>query len=312
MSLLNKLKSLFPRVARIGQGYSDFHSLVLLWVAPFSFTEQALQAAAEEAIGRPLGKESREFVTVQSKSGGPQIGFVHMEKMVILVNNVRKSYFASEDIPRFLEQTKEMRIQKVIKQTAAWSSFDLMSPKPANRAEIVAFYGRACRMAAELLTGDCLGVLISELGAIRPNDDTLKDCLRSREPLKALRDWDPVPIVDETKNQELQAAVATARSRWGEFEEAFRNRSSGQAFLIKVLFSDDDPSNGEWMWVHVASLSEGIAEGTLTNDPVSVRSVKKGDLVRVPTAEVGDWVYNKGSRVHGGFADSLLREGPSK
>lgn len=303
MSILARVKTFFG--LRKTSDQSDLFSIVLLLRQPLPLSEQDLERAAIKAWGRELQSDPPEYVTLQSNRPGTQVGFIRFENLIILVNNISNFYVSPHDLPEVLKEFPEMRTQRALREHTAWLSFDLMLPKPPRRKDKNHFYRRACALAAEFVDDNCLGLSVSETHELRPYDNHLKAALHAENPVSALREWDRVPLVDDEAPQ-MQEAVNEAQRRWPEFEKAFRIRRAGQHFLVKTPFSERDEGKGEWMWIEMLSFSEGVVEGKLLNRPVHVRSVREGETVRIPTSAIGDWIYNEGGKVHGGFTDKVL------
>lgn len=303
MPILKKLKKLFGGKS---EEVSRFISVVLLWSQSPQLSQKDLEHAVSSALGRPLDPNSNDLAMLLPNPGTSTIGFIRIDRAVINVISSDKSYFEAERIPDLLKRTKEKRIQKVIQDTCAWISFDLLTqnPSPTN---IAGFYRHACRVAAALLNDHFLGVLITDKNKIFPYEEGLATKLVSDDPVTALEHWNPVPLVDDS-DEEVNAAMATARAKWPEFEQAFHARKFDQQFMVKALFRDASSIDGEWMWVEVDSVTPAAAQGVLVNEPVNVHNVKTGDSVTVPIAEVGDWAFNKGNQMFGGFVDAVLRK----
>ena len=107
---MGKLKKIKSRVARRSSSRreADLFSVVLLWDRPTSLWGESHGLIAAKAIRRSLREECNEYAVVQSNRG-VQIEFIKIEQMIVRVNNLDKSYFAAQDLPRFIKQAKEMR-----------------------------------------------------------------------------------------------------------------------------------------------------------------------------------------------------------
>ena len=103
-------------------------------------------------------------------------------------------------------------------------------------------------------------MFLPETGELRPYDDQLQEALLSEDPLKALREWERVPLVEED-DAAMTEAMSEAKRRWPEFASAFESRGPEQRFLVKAAFRDSDATEGEWMWVLMSSLSDDMIEG---------------------------------------------------
>lgn len=102
----------------------------------------------------------------------------------------------------------------------------------------------------------------------------------------------------------MKAAEKEAMSRWPEFVAAFNRRQPNEVLAAKGKFTD---SNGtEWIWIDVSSISPDAVTGKIDNDPVTVHSVKCGDVVTVNLPNIDDWMYQDNSGMHGGFTSRVL------
>lgn len=136
---------------------------------------------------------------------------------------------------------------------------------------------------------------------MRPYDVDVISALRSEQPLDEIQEWGEPPVVlIEDDDPRLKAAVADARRRWPEFVKAFEQRQPSQTFAVKALFRDGE--QGEWMWVDVWRIKDEMIEGKLGNKPASVHNVRESDQVTVKASEIGDWLYQDGERLVGGFS----------
>ena len=97
----------------------------------------------------------------------------------------------------------------------------------------------------------------------------------------------------------LVAAVAQANQRFGEFLEALADRKPDETFAVKAPFRDD--FGKEYMWLTVSRVDDDTIYGQLGNDPSCVKSVKRGQPVKVPRKTLNDWLYTRGDQMHGGF-----------
>lgn len=113
-------------------------------------------------------------------------------------------------------------------------------------------------------------------------------------PLAGLPDDDP----------QLKAAVAEATERFDEFLTALSDRAPADMFAVKAPFTDD--FGREYMWVAVSAVDESHIYGRLDNDPATVRTVRRGQPVRVPRGLLNDWLFVRGGQRVGGFTVRLI------
>jgi uncharacterized protein YegJ (DUF2314 family) len=292
LTLLSKFRSLlgFPPAER------PLISVVLHFREPMPLTEGVLHAAVTRAWGRDVRKDRKEYI-----SSLPPICFVKFDGMMLLLTNTKKPYCPAEHLEQALSEFSELRQKKIVTEHKAFLSIDLQDPKDLRKSVKDDCYRRMCRLAAEFLNDNCMGVYLPETGHLRPYDGEVKHALRSDRPLKEITKWGEAPvIVIEDDDPRLQAAVAEARRRWPDFLQALNGRSPNQDFGVKAFFTDGE--HGEWMWVAVSSIDGEAIQGKLGNAPVEVRDVHEGDTVTVQTSAIGDWIYSSGEQLVGGFS----------
>jgi uncharacterized protein YegJ (DUF2314 family) len=271
-------------------------SVVLHFQRAFPLAEDTLRTAIVRAWGRDVNKGLNESVALLGS-----ICFVNFDGMSLHLTNAPRPYCPAEYLEQALKEFPEMRQQKVVRKHKAFLAIDLLKPKNPDRKSKEACYRRIARLAAEFVDGSCLGVYLPETGHLRPYDSDLIKALQSEQPWREIEHWGTAPVMPiEDDDPRLQAAVAEARRRWPEFVEAFERRAPEQVFSVKAPFTEGDHT--EWMWVVVSSVDDEKIEGTLGNDPVNVRDLHENDRVSVHVTEVGDWVYQRGEDLVGGFS----------
>lgn len=259
-------------------------------------SDEALHAAVTRAWGRDVREDLNERIVNRHP-----ICFVKFDGMMLALANARKPYCPAEYLEQALSEFPEMRQKRVVKEHRAFLAIDLQSPKAPRKSAKDDCYRRMCRFAAEFVDENCMGVYLPETGHMRPYDGEVVKALRSEQPLRELENWGTPPVMPiEDDDPRLLAAVAEARRRWPEFLQAFQRREPDQTFSVKAPFTDGEKT--EWMWVMVSSLAEEVLEGNLGNAPVEVRNVREGDRVTVRVSEIGDWVYQDGMNLIGGFS----------
>lgn len=113
---------------------------------------------------------------------------------------------------------------------------------------------------------------------------------------------DAVGLADD--DPRLKAAVAEANSRFSEFLTALADRAPADTFAVKAPFTDD--FGREYMWVTVSNVDGSHIYGRLENDPATVRTVRRGQPVRVSRSLLNDWLIVRGGERVGGFTVPLL------
>lgn len=131
-------------------------------------------------------------------------------------------------------------------------------------------------------------------GAAMPDKQPVPDTRPARLPAVAV----PTSPANEDDPQ-LVAAVAQANQRFGEFLEALADRKPDETFAVKVPFRDD--FGKEYMWLTVSRVDDDTIYGQLGNEPSCVKSVKRGQPVKVPRKSLNDWLYTRGDEMHGAF-----------
>jgi uncharacterized protein YegJ (DUF2314 family) len=99
---------------------------------------------------------------------------------------------------------------------------------------------------------------------------------------------------------EMEAAIATARSKLPDFWKVFDQPAPGDSdFALKVQITD--PNGTEHFWVNELERTDGTIHGTINNDPGIVQSVKFGQRIEVPEADISDWTYMRGGKMFGNY-----------
>ncbi|GAB7530337.1 DUF2314 domain-containing protein [Pseudomonas sp. 3A(2025)] len=125
-------------------------------------------------------------------------------------------------------------------------------------------------------------------------------------------------IYTQPESADFAAAVASAQATfkflWREISWERRRIVPGlDMAAVKVSFAVDinDPSTPsvENMWVTDIDFDGQNLHGVLMNEPQWVGSLRAGDPVTVPVADLNDWIYVTCGRVYGGFTIDALRAG---
>ena len=97
---------------------------------------------------------------------------------------------------------------------------------------------------------------------------------------------------------EMLAAIAKARGTLPDFWKVFDKPEHGESgFSLKVKITDKRGT--EHFWVEDLQKHDGKIMGTIDNDPEIVASVKLGDRIEVPEADVSDWLYMRDDKMVG-------------
>jgi uncharacterized protein YegJ (DUF2314 family) len=171
------------------------------------------------------------------------------------------------------------------------------------------------RFAAQLVAAEATGVYLPDAGLTLPASPTLADHLRNFTSLDRLREsffgpfWsarqevaaEPAPDGGQFFSERFVQANALAH--WTEFLEAFSDPRDGDVFLVKALLREGELC--EYVWLEVQSILGDTITGELDSRPVHLVSTREGDRVQVQAASVGDWMYLRHGRLHGGFSIQL-------
>lgn len=97
---------------------------------------------------------------------------------------------------------------------------------------------------------------------------------------------------------EMVAAMAKARGSLPQFWKVFEKRERGEAkFGLKVKITDKKGT--EFFWASDIKRQDGKVMGTIDNDPNIVTTVKLGDRIEIPEADISDWLYMREGKMVG-------------
>ena len=97
----------------------------------------------------------------------------------------------------------------------------------------------------------------------------------------------------------MNAAIAHARETLPGFWKEFQNPKPSDHFNLKVKITD---SNGtEYFWAGSLQRRGSAITGVIDNDPNIVRSVKLGQRINIPDADIADWLYMRDGKMHGNY-----------
>ncbi|MBN9120936.1 MAG: DUF2314 domain-containing protein [Planctomycetes bacterium] len=126
-------------------------------------------------------------------------------------------------------------------------------------------------------------------------------------------------VMADNSDPEMQRAYENARATFRYFwrEVAWDRRRFIPALslaCVKAPFSDgkqgksaDRAPKAEHMWLSEIDFDGEFVSGVLMNSPNWVKTVKKGDSVRLPPDEISDWMYAISGVVYGAYTVNLLR-----
>jgi uncharacterized protein YegJ (DUF2314 family) len=108
---------------------------------------------------------------------------------------------------------------------------------------------------------------------------------------------DKVVNVDEN-DPEMLAAIDKARESLPQFWQVFEDRGRGESnFALKVKITDKNGT--EHFWATEIERKDGRTMATINNDPNIVASVKLGDRIEIPEADISDWLYIRNEKMVG-------------
>ena len=102
----------------------------------------------------------------------------------------------------------------------------------------------------------------------------------------------------EGDDPEMVAAIATARKTLPHFWQVYEKPVRGETnFALKVKITDKQGT--EYFWATEIERRDGKIVGTINNDPNIVKSVKLGDRMEIPEADISDWLYMRDDKMIG-------------
>jgi uncharacterized protein YegJ (DUF2314 family) len=102
----------------------------------------------------------------------------------------------------------------------------------------------------------------------------------------------------EADDPEMVVAIAKARETLPQFWQIFDKRERGESdFALKVKITDERGT--EHFWATEIERRDGKTKGTINNDPNIVASVKLGDRIVIPEADISDWLYMRDGKMFG-------------
>jgi uncharacterized protein YegJ (DUF2314 family) len=113
-------------------------------------------------------------------------------------------------------------------------------------------------------------------------------------------------VVDVSRDDaEMNAAIAKARSLLPHFWETQEKPKRGEEhFVLKVGIKGKDRT--EHFWLNKIEKKDGKIFGTINNDPNYVLTVKLGQRIEIPPADISDWGYSRGEKMVGYYTVRVL------
>jgi uncharacterized protein YegJ (DUF2314 family) len=99
-------------------------------------------------------------------------------------------------------------------------------------------------------------------------------------------------------NPDMVAAITKARDTLPHFWKVFDKPERGESgFSLKVKITDKGGT--EHFWATDIERRDGKIMGTINNDPNVVATVKLGNRIPIPEADISDWLYMRDKKMVG-------------
>lgn len=122
-----------------------------------------------------------------------------------------------------------------------------------------------------------------------------------------VRDEEPAVTMVDDDDPVMNEAILKGRETVGQFIDVLKAPTPAQSsFAVKKQFVDGE--NSEFMWVGDVSFDGTKFQGTLQNEPLSLKNVQLGQAVEIPREEVADWMYVEGGKLQGGYTIRALKQ----
>lgn len=123
-----------------------------------------------------------------------------------------------------------------------------------------------------------------------------------RFPVHSVSEDGDTAVMFASDDPDMLRARRLARCTIGEFRRRLVSPPAGQTeLMLKAAFRDDGETEHMWISIHRAD-GDSAFDGTLANDPASIRQLSYGDTVRVRTADVSDWFAIERDTLVAGFS----------
>ena len=104
----------------------------------------------------------------------------------------------------------------------------------------------------------------------------------------------------EDSDPEMAAAIAKAQATLPHFWQAFDQRAHGESNFVLVV-RITDKGHIEHFFTKEFERRDGKTIVTIGNEPKIVASVKLGDRIEIPAADITDWHYMRDGKYVGMF-----------
>ena len=228
----------------------------------------------------------------------------YKERMII-VNNFAQPYV--DDLEAAAASIPDLRLRGLVSQHTAWLSCDALGVESFDDVQDVRqWYRLLGPLLSELVDDNCLAIMLPQTGQIFAHMDETLEMLKSSDPLAALEEDAPVPVIPISGDDpRMIAAVAEARQKFPEFVKAFEQRE-GDQFGVKAPITAD--GNTEFIWLEVTAIENGVIYGELSNEPISLGNLKLGSRVKTTMDQLNDWAYVADGEPYGMFTVKVLSQ----
>lgn len=138
----------------------------------------------------------------------------------------------------------------------------------------------------------------------------LAPAIRADEQIIKLPGRDDVVGVDGDDGEMLEAQKK-AQDSLMQFIRAIQKRAEGERYLLKVRLTEGDVV--EHVWLKPVKWNDPGLIGILAVDPVTIKKMKKGDIVAPLPREITDWVIlSKDGTRQGGFTEDVIERQESR
>jgi uncharacterized protein YegJ (DUF2314 family) len=116
---------------------------------------------------------------------------------------------------------------------------------------------------------------------------------------------DPDTLVRDGYDQKaMDSAISKARSETDKFILVLEKKNA-DTFSVKAPISEN--GQVEHFWLTDVIFKDGYFLGKIGNDPGIVTGIKIGQDWKIKKAEISDWMFTRGGKIHGGYTiDPLL------
>ena len=281
-------------------------SFVALLKEPQRIEPIYIATAARKAWGADLGigEEEGPDGFVVGEPPMPTI-IVKYNERVVMVNNFPSPYV--DDPEAAAASIPDLRLRKLVAEHTAWISCDAMGVEDFDDLnEVRQWYRLLGPLLSELVDDNCLAIMLPQTGQIFAHMDETLEKLKSDDPLEALQDDAPVPVVPISGDDpRMIAAVKEARDKFPIFVAAFEQRA-GENFGVKAPISGG--GNTEFIWLTVTAIENNVIYGELANEPMSLGDLKHGSKVRTSVSDLNDWAFIANGKPQGMFTVKVLAE----